>query len=996
MKRTIFLLFLLISCSKLASQPLIDTRGDDFWITFIPNYHNIESPGYDKSYYTDTLYIFVVANEPCTGKIDYRDDKGLPYSQNFTINDPSQIYVFKVPYELYELRGFNKSGKILGYDQNEMIAKQSFHITTSKDVTIYAHSQAITTSESMTALPTDALGMEYLILTYNSDGSYDPRERTISEQSTPSQFAIIATEDNTNVAIEPSVPTRVNKSQIQNFTLNQGDVYLVQADIALNQYRNDLTGTKVTSDKPIAVIAGHQRATLPVNGVGGSRDMLMEQLPPLNAWGRNSIVVPFAQSSTITNTIDNDIFRILAYSDNTQVFIDNALITTLNQGETFESYLDEPHFIEASAPILVAQYKKTSQAGTGGNAAKSDPLMLIMPPIDQYGNFYRFANIQSYEYDFVFSHKNDKVYSEHYINIISKNNSLNNINLDGNPVQASMFIPIPNSNYSFASLPVSEGTHEVNCPGGCGLIVYGYGVANSYGYYGGMNLIKYDFTSPKLFANKGCYIINGIATDSTATDSRLIELDFPISDQHNVNITANNTFPASIASYSATLQNHYLDGSFKVRATDSAGLYSELVYDIPGFTLALKDIKESTVVPELIDTIHFGKTRCFDITIENYGKFPHLINYVIIKSATNSDTIPEFINAIIQPGEQRTFPYCIEPSEPGAYYFDVSIEDSCTSRDIAKLILHSLQDLNPPLIKSSYDSCFVNFIYDVYEELKSDVGIKSAKLLEGVNINYEQIELGPNHYQFKINVIDPRQSALFRVEILDSVGNQSIFEVRIPGFTLEFLSSTPNHQIDFGNRRIGGLYLDTLLIYNYGNYTITLDEATLRHNLQFSVPQSQFPLKISPKDTARLVMAYKPVFVKDYFDTDTLLFTLYCIDETIPLIGFAEEFNIDASSKCDVNIRFITDSIPSSLEITLADEYSPGIVQLDINNPKNNNTNIYLYNSFGVLLEKLYSGTLQKGKTTFEIQMHNYSAGLYFIVINNDGGQFSRKFIKIE
>jgi len=51
----------------------------------------------------------------------------------------------------------------------------------------------------------------------------------------------------------------------------------------------------------------------------------MEQLPPLNAWGRNSIVTPFAQSETIENQSDNDLFRVLAYSDNTQLFIDGRI-----------------------------------------------------------------------------------------------------------------------------------------------------------------------------------------------------------------------------------------------------------------------------------------------------------------------------------------------------------------------------------------------------------------------------------------------------------------------------------------------------------------------------------------------------------------------------------------------------------------------------------------------------------------------------------------------
>lgn len=997
MKKIYFLLFFILFSGKIFAQPMIDTQGKDFWLAFIPNFHNVDMLMLDKSYYTDTLYIFIVATDTCSGNISYRDFSGATYNQNFTITNPNQIFTFRLRYEPYELRGFNASNVIIGNSQNEIIAKQSFHITSTKDITVYAHSQAITTSESLTALPTDALGTEYLVLAYDSDGARDNNNPSaIAGSSTPSQFAIIATEDNTNVTIFPSVPTRKNKSQTQNIILNQGDVYLVQADITLSQLHNDLTGSKITSDKPIAVIAGQQRTKLPIIGQGTSRDMLMEQLPPLNAWGRNSIVVPFVQSPTAENTYDNDIFRILAYSDNTQIFIDGNLITTLNQGQLFETYLDEPHFIDASAPILVAQYKKSSQSSGFGNTGNSDPLMLIMPPIEQYGNFYRFANIQANEYDYDFTQRYKKIYTEHYINIISQNNSLNNIRLDGNLVSASTFIPIPNSNFSYNQIPVSEGTHEVACPGGCGLIVYGYGQANSYGYYGGMNLVKYDFTSPKLYADTTCYILNGIATDSSGTDTKIKQLDFPISDQINVNISSNNSFPSPIVSYSASLINNYHDGSFKVRATDSAGLYTEINYDIPGFTIALKDIKESTNVPVIIDTILYGNQRCFDIVIENYGKFAHKIEYLLVKYPTGVDTISDFTGIILEPGIQKSFQYCVTPSDSGLYNFDISIEDTCNSRDIAKLNLYALRDVDPPYIQETIDSCQVNYVYDIIEAMKSDGGISEAKLLEGFNIDIQKDETDNKHYQFRINVLDPRKDTYFKIEITDLAGNKSIIEVARPGFTLEFASSKNTHQIDFGNKRIGGLYIDTLMIYNYGNYPITINEAPLLHNLQFSVPQSQFPLTINPQDTAKLIIVYKPVYVKETNDLDSIIFSLNCLSEIIPLTGFAEEFNIDANSKCEVNIRFVTDSIPLSLEITLSDEYTPGIVQLDIKNPKPSTTVVYLYNSMGVMLEKLFSGTLQKGETSLNIKMNDYSNGLYFIIVNYDGNEYSRKFIKIE
>ncbi|HRT67529.1 MAG TPA: T9SS type A sorting domain-containing protein, partial [Bacteroidota bacterium] len=93
----------------------------------------------------------------------------------------------------------------------------------------------------------------------------------------------------------------------------------------------------------------------------------------------------------------------------------------------------------------------------------------------------------------------------------------------------------------------------------------------------------------------------------------------------------------------------------------------------------------------------------------------------------------------------------------------------------------------------------------------------------------------------------------------------------------------------------------------------------------------------------------------------------------------------------------ITDSIPTSLEVTLADEYSKGgIIQLSLRNPKNSNIDVSLYNSLGMMVEKLYSGPIQKGETTLNIKMNNYSAGVYFIILDDNGTKYLRRFLKIE
>lgn len=197
------LLFLLtFSFNQSSAQEEFDTKGTDFWLAYLPNYHNNYNDPVPSVRKGDSLYIFIVAEKPTIGVIEYTNRDGKTFSNNFQINDPKVIYTFKVSYWDFEVFGYNLSGNLVSSsnpkNQSEKVGKNSFHIMTDNEVTVYAHSQAVTTSDAFLVLPTDVLGTEYLILTYKSD------------RDTPSQFLIVASEDNTRVEINPSKPTRNN------------------------------------------------------------------------------------------------------------------------------------------------------------------------------------------------------------------------------------------------------------------------------------------------------------------------------------------------------------------------------------------------------------------------------------------------------------------------------------------------------------------------------------------------------------------------------------------------------------------------------------------------------------------------------------------------------------------------------------------------------------------------------------------------------------------
>lgn len=381
-----------------------------------------------------------------------------------------------LPWNTLELEGYNDGGDLVQNSQNGTVAPQSFYVTAEKDITVYALNQAVMTSDAMMILPTDVLGTDYLVLSYPSDGVISGFG--LSGESTPSQFAVVASQDNTHITITPSAPVLNNSRAPINIVLNAGDSYLLQAAISSSNLRSDLTGTRISSDKPVAVFAGHQRSTLPVTSTSLlSRDYLTEQLPPVSTWGRRYVLTPFPLPSDASK-VGTDLYRVLAAEDNTVVMVDDQKRATLDAGEFFEAPLTEASTITASRNVLVAQYKKSASTSLTSTSL-SDPFMLIVPPVRQYLKSYLCINAQAYE-------NRTTVYKQQYMTIICPSAFVSTVRIDNKPINISLFKPVGTSCYSYAWLSTADGPHRIEAATEIGIYMYGYGEANSYGYTGGM------------------------------------------------------------------------------------------------------------------------------------------------------------------------------------------------------------------------------------------------------------------------------------------------------------------------------------------------------------------------------------------------------------------------------------------------------------------------------------------------------------------------------
>jgi hypothetical protein len=101
---------------------------------------------------TDSLYIYIAASEPTSGRLRYKGRNGNWQNVDFTITDPAIVFTHRVHWLQYELQGINPSGgQASSNDQEQRVAENVFHVIADKEVSVYALNQGSTTSDAFFA-----------------------------------------------------------------------------------------------------------------------------------------------------------------------------------------------------------------------------------------------------------------------------------------------------------------------------------------------------------------------------------------------------------------------------------------------------------------------------------------------------------------------------------------------------------------------------------------------------------------------------------------------------------------------------------------------------------------------------------------------------------------------------------------------------------------------------------------------------------------------------
>ena len=429
-----------------------DSQGTEFWLTF---------PGNLESF--PELTLFIAGSTATMGTVEI---PGLAFSSPFSVT-PGTVTSVSLPPDAQ-------------ISTSDTVENLGIHVTAAAEVSVYGLNRIQFTTDAYMGLPVDILGTSYVALGFQN-----------TDIANGTELAVVATTNGTTVTITPTVTTDGHVAGVAyTVALDAGQTYQLRNTDASPA---DLSGTIVTSDKPVALFGGHICANIP-DGNTFFCDHVVEQLPPVTTWGKSFVTMPLA------TRVGGDTFRIVASDAATEVRVNGSVVATLGAGQVHQQLIDGPATITSDKPVLVAQYSN----GTTFDNVTSDPFMMLIPPYEQFLASYTVTTPAS-------------GFNTNFINLVVPDAAVGSVVVDGVPIPAASYVVIGSSGFRGTQQAVGLGSHTLSGPLPFGAFMYGFADFDSYGYPGGQSLAP-------------IVLVTSIAlTPATATN--------PVNTQHCVDAT---------------------------------------------------------------------------------------------------------------------------------------------------------------------------------------------------------------------------------------------------------------------------------------------------------------------------------------------------------------------------------------------------------------------------------------------------------------------------
>ena len=404
-----------------------ESSGSEFFIGFLRNFDN------DADY-----HLLITTKEP--NPVPFHIETLLDYYETGVAVNNSTVSI-KLPGDFSKI----SSGKM----------RHGIHISSGdKQIIVCGRADRKGSSDAFLALP----------YTRSSVNEYIYYAVTYRVSLKKSEILVVASEDNTTIALR-------YKDVYLTISLNKMETYIYKSV-------DDLTGTRVVSNKPISFYSGNDCTQVPHGR--GACDHLTEQFPSTTRWGSSFLSAP------LFGRQGGDIYRVVASQPSTNVTFtcstdpqpEPIMLTSPGDWEEIETGNDSFCAIKSNNPVLLVQY----MLGYAVDRIIGDPSLMMVPAIEQYTNNYVFPKVSGFDLNALTVFVTPEYYQPDMIYI-------DDVSQEG--ANWTIINCTDNSICGYATYADwSAGTHRLyhrNESARIGALVYGGSRIISYAYQGGLH-----------------------------------------------------------------------------------------------------------------------------------------------------------------------------------------------------------------------------------------------------------------------------------------------------------------------------------------------------------------------------------------------------------------------------------------------------------------------------------------------------------------------------
>lgn len=462
-----------------------------------------------------------------------------------------EVQVEPLELEIIEMHDYSGISDTVGTPisdiQGTMIGYEAFRVESSVPIVAYQFNpldnETVYSNDASLLFPTSSLGTEYLVMTRRQTfdilkgyvtiaAALEGTTRVTVELPPYTPENPVETLAGVDVVRSTNIP-RMRGGETRTFDLEQFMVLNIETD----RVGADLTGTRITADRPVVVFGGSEAGNapndddcvfrptaaedepqwvcaatrldlenlVPCENAAGEPDIrlcsdfitccadhLEHQMLPLFAWGEHYIAARSAPRGD-----EADIWRIMAGDDNVTVqlvglpetwFLPDLIPRlrdrefTLNKGEFFEIPSPVDFEIIADGPISVGQFISAEQAPYPSATDADKPPHADADTGDPA--FILAVPVEQFRTDYTFLAP--RGFEFDHVTVTAPAAAV--VEIDGRPIEDSAWETLGDGTYKVARLLIEDGAHRLVSDLPCGLISYGYDSYVSYGYAAGLDI----------------------------------------------------------------------------------------------------------------------------------------------------------------------------------------------------------------------------------------------------------------------------------------------------------------------------------------------------------------------------------------------------------------------------------------------------------------------------------------------------------------------------